>query len=528
MRFLFVLLVFCFSFINLFSQWKSKSKGDETIQVNYVDLISSVMAYSSSGTESKYTYTYDSNGKLLTLLKEDLIDGQWSVSRQVTYTNDVNGNRLTFLSQQWLNGQWENLYQGNYTYDLNNNLLTALVEQWLISEWVKYSYNENTYNADGKTLTTVNENYQNGVLSRTSKYTYTYNNESDILTNLYELWQNGQLTNSNFRIWTYNSDGNPLTYVYQVLQDGQLVNSLRYNYTYDSNKRIVEQAWDKWDNNNWVASEKYSYNRTFINDTILTTYILLYEVYENGEWIYSDRNTYNYNSNGKQISELAEKWLDSSWTNYYRNAYTYTNDGKYLTTIGDEWINGEWVMTGKTTYDYDEKGNNILYQNEYYDNGQLQDNSYKLNYLYNNSGNIKSESFETVSGGEWINYNNNFQVSDSNGNQFGFSGVYKIDITYQSEVGVAEEINKLLSLDCFPNPASVQTKINYSVSMAVILTIDITNENGVMISRLENNKYHEPGNYTLNYNTENLPSGAYYITINNKNNIESRAFVIVK
>jgi len=103
----------------------------------------------------RYTYSYDSNGNLLTSLYKSsnvhLSPDSWT-----TYEYDSSGNYLGFISQyyDYEENTWINEYSETYTYDLRGNLI---MWEWLIwnsnaGEW-EYWYSNNepcVYMVNGK------------------------------------------------------------------------------------------------------------------------------------------------------------------------------------------------------------------------------------------------------------------------------------------------------------------------------------------------------------------------------------------
>jgi hypothetical protein len=99
--------------------------------------------------------------------------------------------------------------------------------------------------------------------------------------------------------------------------------------------------------------------------------------------------------------------------------------------------------------------------------------------------------------------------------------VAHVDVTSVSQLS-----NKLLnSANIYPNPASQQTEITYSLTHESKVSIELYSISGQKITSLFNNKQQLAGNYIQKYNVENLRSGLYLcvLKIQNGTNIEVKS-----
>lgn len=97
-------------------------------------------------------------------------------------------------------------------------------------------------------------------------------------------------------------------------------------------------------------------------------------------------------------------------------------------------------------------------------------------------------------------------------------------------LAVAEKdpVPKFLHLSrVYPNPFNPKTTISYSVNMKQDLEISVFNLNGGKIRTLTNT-YHQPGNYSIQFSGQNIPSGIYIIRLQSRTEVHTQKITIIK
>jgi len=84
---------------------------------------------------SKYTYTYDEDGNLLTKLYERWLFDKYVNNSKYTYTYDEDGSLLMFFKEKSENNTWINDKRSTYAYNIDGNLNTFLSEKWKNEQW---------------------------------------------------------------------------------------------------------------------------------------------------------------------------------------------------------------------------------------------------------------------------------------------------------------------------------------------------------------------------------------------------------
>ena len=79
----------------------------------------------------------------------------------------------------------------------------------------------------------------------------------------------------------------------------------------------------------------------------------------------------------------------------------------------------------------------------------------------------------------------------------------------------------------YPNPFNPSTKIRYSIAKTSKVILRIFDSLGREIRTLVN-EIKSPGNYTIEFNARNLPSGIYFYQIKTNNFLETKKFILLK
>ncbi len=266
--------------------------------------------------QTRYTYSYDSNGNILTELVSTWNSSAWMDYTRVNYTYDTQNNLITEFSELWSNTKWVNAGRHTYTYDSQGNKMTDLYEFWATNAWVNFS-----------------------------KFSYTYDIQGCLMKDLYERWVIAAWKNVYCDTCTYDSNGNELIRLKKSWSNlNTWIDSERNTYTYDTQgNRItfLNEFAASWKNEKtiWVGN----YYTTYTYDELgnrLTEFHTFNEA--NLGWTNSHRFNNTYDSQGNKLSQLLEIWNDSVWVNSTRSLYTY--DINYNCTLGElnEWLSNSW------------------------------------------------------------------------------------------------------------------------------------------------------------------------------------------
>ena len=79
----------------------------------------------------------------------------------------------------------------------------------------------------------------------------------------------------------------------------------------------------------------------------------------------------------------------------------------------------------------------------------------------------------------------------------------------------------------YPNPFNPNTVISYQLSVAGFITLKVYDTKGKEVTTLINQKQNA-GNYSINFNGSNLPSGIYFYKLETENFTETKKMVLLK
>jgi hypothetical protein len=85
-----------------------------------------------------------------------------------------------------------------------------------------------------------------------------------------------------------------------------------------------------------------------------------------------------------------------------------------------------------------------------------------------------------------------------------------------------------LSLSNYPNPFNSSTIIRYSLTTQSSVILDIYNLLGQRVDRLLDGTNQSPGEYTITWNPQGLPSGMYFARVKSSEDVETAKLVYLK
>jgi hypothetical protein len=98
----------------------------------------------------------------------------------------------------------------------------------------------------------------------------------------------------------------------------------------------------------------------------------------------------------------------------------------------------------------------------------------------------------------------------------------------QNEISVSIPINERFSLSAaYPNPFNPVTSLEFNLSDASNITIEIYNLQGQFVSTLLNG-YQAAGIYSLTWDASHVPSGIYFVKAESMGFVQTQKLMIIK
>jgi hypothetical protein len=420
--------------------WENGQNTDELVY-----LCDSAFSYSIYGDLTKFTYTRDAEGRLLTTLYQTGNSGYvWINNMLTTYSYDTSGNRLSKLEQDWDNGigAWLNNYNYSYTYDDTGKSLSEIEQYWDIGSgaWVniwKYNY---TYDASGNRISIIDQHWNtgSGTWGNDLKESYTYDDSGNEISMLLQIWYTEIWVNYRKDSRTYNASGNIITLLFQYwnTEISTWVNYEKYSYSYDLYGNMPTYLYQSWDQ-------------------------------EIGDWVNKRKSNFTYDISGNTLTTIKQVWDAgiSTWVNSTKTNNTYNAFGNWLGYLYQDWDNetGTWVNNSKHSYSYDAFGNWLTYVHQHWETGTgAWENMDKIERDYDFDNKKVTGSYYIWSGG-WISIDGRIGLSIYNYSLFSANDSHKAEAyysTYVSAIGdEAGNENEFASF-CSPNPANDQVIVS--------------------------------------------------------------------
>ncbi|MFH0760922.1 MAG: hypothetical protein V2A67_05420 [Bacteroidota bacterium] len=235
-----------------------------------------------TGTDVRYTFTYDENGRLIQELTQLKQDGLWVPSGRISWQFDERGNEILWTVENYISGVWM----------IQNGVMTDL-------------------------------EYQDDLVYRETWSFFDSSNGS-----YYLFWR-----------FTYSYDNAVRTgYINEVFRDEAWVNYFRAFLFYDEENRPDYDLFDSWDSiaGGWAADEM---ERFFYSGELNETLILYQYFPETSLYMPTERYIYEYDDHRNQTLATSEAWQNGDWSITNGNRYTMTYDALHaITRITETWI----------------------------------------------------------------------------------------------------------------------------------------------------------------------------------------------
>jgi hypothetical protein len=380
-------------------------------------------------------------------------------------------------------------YRTSYTYNEDGEFLTSLSEMEMAGSWMTTS--RDTYSHEGNTSICITENFD-GEWVKSNRSTDVKDENGNLILSTQQKWNGTEWTDFSRRTMTWNDDGNVLMNMSERWQGNAWVGSMRFTFEYNAEGDRSGYLFERWNGLEWENVEK-----------ITNTYdgqeqLILVERWDGSEWIKSQLETLVTDENDNWLEYLYQVWEDGQWVNESIEYYTYDQNGYMVEYIYKEWQYGSWQDSFKEVYNNDEEGKMLTYEFFAWQNEQ------------------------------WETMDNYLYFQDTREREFIFMG-YKLEVTYVGASPVTENSKQeAVYLDCYPNPTSNSTTIEYNINKVGKVSIDLINSAGQVEKSIISNQKTLIGKNYLDLRTDDLSPGVYYLTIQIGNHKSLRKLIVIR
>ena len=294
--------------INFIDQKEIKFLKELGVKVNNYSqndniLIDSITSLKLEGYKGKITVEYNDKNKINSLIFYILFDSLCVKNWRLIYTYDSFGRISTLLNESWTGYFWENYSIDCFEYNSNNNIISELMKYWNGSDWENILRITNNYNSDNKIIVSLTEKFENDNWKLESKLTTEYSPNGLRSSILYEDFSNSPFNNNIHTSFFYDESKN-LVSIINKKRDGQYwINYLRIIYNYTQNPNQIIQSVDIWNNKYWEKYARYSYQYNSIDYMDYA----VFDLWDGHEWRPSDGNIYINNPDGFELHYFANE-----------------------------------------------------------------------------------------------------------------------------------------------------------------------------------------------------------------------------
>ncbi|HZK61323.1 MAG TPA: T9SS type A sorting domain-containing protein [Anaerovoracaceae bacterium] len=405
----------------------------------------------------------------------------WIDNWLYAYSYDANNNVIELSFARWNGDNWIDAWAISNRYDENNNNIEWINKRWDGEHWLNNSMSTSIFNENNKVTETINYIYQDQ-WRESSRLEYTYDDNGNVVEEISQMW---------------GGVGNDVGWINQ-----QMV-----TYSYDEENYPVEKISQLWYISYWANQKRDIYN--YDESQNLIEHIA--QVPEGSDWANNKRNAFKWDEK-KLLEDLSQNWGgigdDVGWINFKFHLYTYIG-AKKSEHMYQEWSGSEWLNISKNIYTYSVDNLSEDLSLVWSDPNWEDDKKHLFTYDQNN--NKTEDCFQNWSGTIWINIERDL---------YNYSTLTDI------------EANDIISgplelLNNYPNPFDSNTTISYIIPKEGIVKLKIYNSTGIVVKTLVY-EHQTPGQYDVIYIPHDMPTGAYFYTLQFESFTVTKKMILVK
>ncbi len=409
-----------------------------------------------------------------------------------------------------------------FDYSESGYNLEFLVQNYENNIWVNNLIETSTFDIDGNKLTSLWKVWNNGIWVNEQTETNTYAN-SKLLESVRQKWIMNQWVNSEKETFQYDSFGNMISYTSEYWLAVSWVYKDHELYTYDNLGNILTRFVEKWDNGGWQSMARYSYDYNQLGDRVFE----LAEEWVSGGWKNSSKGSYVYDAQSYLKTYQVEVWLNGWWQYDTRHSFTYDSSGRLVTETIENFINGSWNNSKRDNYSYNFFNEVQSLLIEEWDNGAWRNVSLSA-YDYDASGNAESGRYYVWDGSTWNQTEDgNLTISYDFGSDYKIFTAIEVKAHYKSVNSGINFISDhgLTRFQCQPNPANDYFDVVLDLSESMFANLVVIDLQGKVIQTIFNGEFHKGVN-VIEVKSAAMPAGVYLVTLNSNDRIAVTKLII--
>ncbi len=407
-----------------------------------------------------------------------------------------------------------------YSYDAKERRTEILYELWKKGELSKSQRNYFEYNKNGLIKSDVWENRldNNWEISTVTSYVYEVN--SNMTEMEIERMDGDSLVNYRRNLNTYYENNLKKSQIRQIWEEGAWVYTTKQIFEYYENGKLKTETLQEWQDK-WVNNSVYYYE--YFSDGNLKSLHL--EIWHNDKWQVYSRNTVKIDEESNTRINTLALFKDDEWQDLSREVRTFREDGKIIAFIYLRFLEGEWVNQNKNIYGYiAEKPSETTFFK--WQSGEWT-KMRRVIYEHDNDGILQNIYNKKWDEGEWLDANAYLEFSDKNDTNYLFTA-YRVEIN-QEFSDVKESKTEMQSfLQIYPNPFSSSVTVRCNIERTGTLELSLIGLDGVLINCIFDGKIDASGIYEKNYSFDNIPPGIYFLRLKSEDAYTSKKIIKVE
>jgi len=428
------------------------------------NLIDTAFVFSTTQNPTRYTYTYDEQGKLLIKMVKRL-----------------------------LNEQWRNLYFESLNYDEFDNLELQLTKVWEADSWVNSERISNEFIQNNLIKTTTVENWE-GEWQFQTRDSFNWYPMGNMASHLEEIWDGEAWANQTYSI-----------------------------FIRDENEKLLNLTVQNWDGNNWqnVGKAVNTYNSSGLNDS---SFVM---IWSENSWEHFYLYTYLYDGDQRLSSGTGSYRVDGEWEPEIQVTYAYNTNNLIETATSQSWLAGEWINSEQNNFYYNQWGSFETILNEVWGTEDWMNNSMKA-FIFDESGNALEGIVYNWENDSWQNTQDDALIMPYHFgiHQATFTG-YLVEIAYRSILVGTTENPAQVNLRVYPNPVSDVLNVEFPLTnTSGSLSLTMIDQQGKIVLQKALNNFSK-SRETLTLDLTDYKNGLYTLMFRDENINVSKKILLI-